>query len=186
MGGIVGSLYAGIRPDRVSHLASLEGFGLPATSPDQAPARYQRWLDEQLMPAPMRLMADFDEVAARLRRNNPRLPVAWAEWLAPHLAEAAGEGVRYRADPKHRWVNPVLYRLEEAQACWRGTAAKILWLAGDEATLLKWLKESPDEFAARRACYAQLEFEALADCGHNLHHDAPVEVARRLAAFVTD
>ena len=37
LGGNVAALYAGIRPERVAKLVNLEGFGLPATRPEQAP-----------------------------------------------------------------------------------------------------------------------------------------------------
>ena len=46
MGGNVVMLYAGARPQRVRRLVNLEGFGMPATRPDQAPKRYARWMDE--------------------------------------------------------------------------------------------------------------------------------------------
>ncbi|NDE40878.1 MAG: alpha/beta fold hydrolase, partial [Betaproteobacteria bacterium] len=46
MGGGVVMLYAGIRPERVRRLVNLEGFGMPATTPDQAAGRYARWMDE--------------------------------------------------------------------------------------------------------------------------------------------
>lgn len=39
MGANVASLYAGVRPERVSKLINLEGFGLPETHPKQAPSR---------------------------------------------------------------------------------------------------------------------------------------------------
>ena len=42
MGGNIAMLYAGVRPQRVRRLVSLEGFGMTRTTPDQAPARYAR------------------------------------------------------------------------------------------------------------------------------------------------
>ena len=39
MGGNIAALYAGVRPQRVRCLVNLEGFGMPRTSPDQAPAQ---------------------------------------------------------------------------------------------------------------------------------------------------
>ncbi len=39
MGGIIASAYAGIRPERVARVVSLEGFGLARTQPDAAPSR---------------------------------------------------------------------------------------------------------------------------------------------------
>ena len=184
MGGIVAGLYAGARPERVSHLVSLEGFGLPATEPAEAPARYRRWLDELTQPVSSKAMPGLDDVAERLCRNNSRLPAAWARWLAPQLAAPVEAGIKYRADPQHRWVNPVLYRLEEAKACWREVAAKVLWLGGDEAALLRWLKETPEAFASRKDCFRDFRYVTVPDAGHALQHDAPAFVARQIADFV--
>ena len=44
MGGILACLYAGIRPERVESVISLEGFGIAPTTPDMATERYQKWL----------------------------------------------------------------------------------------------------------------------------------------------
>ena len=46
MGGNIAALYAGMRPERVRCVVNLEGFGLPRTSPEQAPARLRKWLDQ--------------------------------------------------------------------------------------------------------------------------------------------
>ena len=46
MGGNVAMMYGGVRPERVRKLVNLEGFGLPATRPAQAPTRYAQWIDE--------------------------------------------------------------------------------------------------------------------------------------------
>ena len=46
MGGHVATLYAGARPQRIRRLVNLEGFGMPASPPEQAPKRYAQWLDE--------------------------------------------------------------------------------------------------------------------------------------------
>ena len=52
MGGNVAMIYAGVRPERVRRLVNLEGFGMPATRPEQAPGRYAQWLDEIKQSAP--------------------------------------------------------------------------------------------------------------------------------------
>src|SRR5690606_5414165 len=77
MGGNVAMLYAGIRPARVRRLVNLEGFGLPATRPEQAPGRYARWMDEirqhERGELQLKSYADADGVAGRLMKTNPRL-----------------------------------------------------------------------------------------------------------------
>ena len=46
MGGNIAMLYAGVRPERIRKLVNLEGFGMPASRPSQAPGRYAKWMDE--------------------------------------------------------------------------------------------------------------------------------------------
>src|SRR5664279_5598178 len=46
MGGNVAMLYAGICPERIRRLVNLEGFGMPAATPDEAPGRYLKWIKE--------------------------------------------------------------------------------------------------------------------------------------------
>src|SRR4029450_10948545 len=50
LGGNVVMFYAGVRPQRVRSLVSLEGFGIPAEAPQAAPGKMQRWLDALTAP----------------------------------------------------------------------------------------------------------------------------------------
>src|SRR4051812_25707879 len=82
LGGNVAALYAGSRPERIGKLVNLEGFGLRATKPEQAPERYAKWLAELRSPPQLRPYADFGELAARMRKGNPRLSAQRADFLA--------------------------------------------------------------------------------------------------------
>ena len=118
MGGNVAMLYAGIRPGRIRRLINLEGFGMPATQPAQAPQRYAQWLDQlqQLHTGAMDMRShdSLQSVARRLIKTNPRLSPERAEWLAQHWAreEAPGQW-RIQGHPAHRISNAQLYRLDE-------------------------------------------------------------------------
>ena len=46
MGAMIAGIYAGVRPARIARLSLVEGFGLNATRPAEAPGRYARWLRE--------------------------------------------------------------------------------------------------------------------------------------------
>jgi len=64
MGGNVVMLYAGVRPTRVRRLVNLEGFGMPATQPLDAPARYAKWMDQlKKLHAGELAMRPYDDVA---------------------------------------------------------------------------------------------------------------------------
>lgn len=185
MGGNVANLYAGVRTDRVRRLALLEGFGLPRTAASAAPARYEKWLDELAAPPTLKPYASLDEVAARLMRNNPRLSIERARFLAPHWSLPQSDGSFLPAgDPAHKTVNPILYRIEEALACWRRIECSVLWVWGDGEWMRKWFRSGEDDLAQRRAAFRDLREVTLPDCGHMMHHDQPAALARALEAFL--
>lgn len=185
LGGNVAALYAGVRPERVARLVNLEGFGLPPTHPDQAPRRYARWLNELRNAPALRPYADFAALAERLQRNNPRLTRARADFLARHWGRQADDGsVVLRGDPAHKVVNPILYRTDEARACWRQVSAPVLWVEASESEALKRIGLSAQEQAERRAAFSNLRHVTVPQAGHMLHHDRPEEVARLIEEFL--
>jgi len=184
MGGNVASLYAGIRPERVGRFANLEGFGLWVVAPDEAPARLGKWLqqvrDDEVAFRRYDTAASFAE---RLLRDNPRLTAERAAFLAEHSLRSVDGGVMFAADPRHRWTNPVLYRLEEAKACWRRVKAPTLWVGARDSFVMKGFADHQDDYRERLACYAQVREVLLDDCGHNVHHDQPALIAGLLTEF---
>lgn len=184
MGGNVACLYAGVRPGRVRALVNLEGFGLPATQPHNAPRRYARWLDELHAPPGMREYDGFDALATRLRQQNPRLTSERAAFLAQHWGELRDGRVVLRGDPAHKIVNPVQYQLEEAKACWRAVTAPVLWVEGADTATPGMLGLSEVDVAARKACFARLTSRVLPDCGHMVHHDQPALLAAAIESFL--
>ncbi|MDP1651380.1 MAG: alpha/beta hydrolase, partial [Rhodocyclaceae bacterium] len=176
-------LYAGVRPARVAKLAILEGFGLHPTEPAQAPGRYAKWLDQDKAGATLRDYTDLAEFAQRLMRDNPRLTQAQADFLAANFSQRRPDGrFGYAADPWHRVVHPVLYRLEEAQACWRAVTAPVLWGVAADSRLYKEFTGHEDEYRVRLDSFRTLREVVLEDSGHMLHHDQP----QRLAALLED
>ena len=183
LGGNVASIYAGVRPQRVAKLVNLEGFGLPATSPEEAPRRYARWLHELHDPPRLRAYKDFGALAERLRQANPRLSAERAAFLARHWGREAGSGgVVLRGDPAHKIVNPVLYHYEEVRACWRQVSAPVLWVDGAESEALK--RFNPEQHAERRSSFADVRHVTVPGAGHMLHHDQPEALARLIEDFL--
>jgi len=185
LGGNVGGLYAGIRPQRVARFVNLEGFGMPATRPVQAPKRYARWMDELKAAPRWRPYASYEELADRMQKNNTRLTRERAEFLARHWGrEAEGGSVILRSDPAHKLVNATLYRLDEAQACWAQATAPVLWVDAEHSETRTRMKLSAAELAERRAAFKDLRHRTVMDAGHMLHHDRPDEVARLIEEFL--
>ncbi|AVS84731.1 alpha/beta hydrolase [Paracidovorax avenae] len=191
MGGNVAMAYAGVRPSRIRRLVNLEGFGLPATEPAQAPARYAQWLDElrTLEAGGMELKRyeSAEAVAGRLMKTNPRLGRDQAEWLAREWAEPDGAGAwRILGDAAHKVVNPLLYRVEEALALYAGISAPVLAVEASDDSMGQWWKGrySLEEYHRRLEHVRDCRTAVVQDAGHMLHHDQPAVVARLIEDFL--
>jgi pimeloyl-ACP methyl ester carboxylesterase len=184
MGAMVAGLYAGIRPERVEALALVEGFGLPDSRPEEAPGRYARWLKEQRQTPQFVPLASLEVVAGKLIERNPRLTPARAHWLAGELTRTDGHGrLLYRADPRHKMVNPVLYRLREAQACWRRIECPVLWVFGGDMWDHPMAKGVFDTLDLRRTCFARLREVTVPNAGHMIQWEQPETLAHELETF---
>lgn len=190
MGGNIAMFYAGARPARIRRLVNLEGFGLPATQPSQAPQRTAQWLDElqQLRTGALALKpyASAEYVAQRLRKTNPRLPADKALWLAQHWAAPQADG-RWAVlgDAAHKVVNPYLYRVEEAQAHYAAITAPVLSVEASDDSLAGWWKEQYTlaQYHERLQVVPHCRIACVQDAGHMLHHDQPATVAALIEDF---
>lgn len=191
MGGNVAMMYAGVRPERIRRLVNLEGFGLPATRPDQAPKRYAQWIDEikQLHTGDMALKGydSQDGVARRLMKTNPRLSEDKAQWLAGHWAQPNAQGQwEILGDPAHKITSAQLYRLDEAMALYKNIAAPVLAVEASDDSLSQWWKGryTLDEYHQRLTHVRNVRTAVVHDAAHMLHHDQPAQVARLIEEFL--
>lgn len=191
MGGNVAMLYAAVRPERVRRLINLEGFGLPATRPTQAPARYTQWLDElkQLHRGELTLR-HYDSLAAvarRLIKTNPRLSPDKAHWLAAHWsAETAPGQWTILGEAAHKIINPQLYRVDEMLAVFASIRAPMLMVEASDDSMAQWWKGkyALPEFHERLKAVPDVTLRQLPDCSHMLHHDQPELLARLIEDFL--
>ncbi len=212
MGGNIASIYSGVCPERVKKLINLEGYGLPSARPFDAPDRYRKWLDQLHHPPKPRTFTSRQEVIDLLKRVNPRLTDERAQFLSGHWAGEQDSGKwQVLADPMHRNSSPLLYRAEEALACWSGITAPTLWVESEFTDIWQRLgptwnavntpeqHEETEEERRRRIAWKrtfQIEFERrlsaipiverayVANASHMLHHDQPEEVARLVEKFL--
>lgn len=188
LGANVAGIYAGVRPSRVRKLVSLEGFGMPVTQPDLAPARYAKWLDELGETSGLRSYATQADVAARLQKTNPRLSDAHAAFLSAHWAAPNENGTwDILADPAHRRSNPNLYRVEEVMACWKLITASVLWVEAKNSELLPRIgvgAAARAEIDRRIAHIHDVTVLMVDDAGHMVQHDQPEIVAAAIEQFL--
>jgi len=184
MGGNIAALYAGVRPDRVRSIVNLEGFGMPRTSPQEAPGRLRKWLDELKSTPQLKEYESFERLADIIRARYPRLDAARAAFVAAAWGRAEANGrIRLLGDPRHRRVNPVLYKREDAEASWREIRAPILMMLGEDSELLPKLGNAGSE-EAFRAVMPGVEFARVPGAGHMLHLERPELVAPLAEAFL--
>jgi pimeloyl-ACP methyl ester carboxylesterase len=191
MGGNVVMFYGGVRPERVRRLVNLEGFGMPATQPSQAPGRYATWMDElkKLHRGEMDLKAydSADGVARRLMKTNPRLGQDKADWLARHWAaeNAAGQWA-IQGDPAHKLTNAQLFRVEEVMALYQGLTMPVLAVEASDNSLDMWWrgKYTLAEYHERLKAVPNVEIAHIDDAGHMMHHDQPEVLAALIERFI--
>jgi pimeloyl-ACP methyl ester carboxylesterase len=183
MGGNVAMMYAGVRPQRIRRLINLEGFGLGATTPDRAPARYREWLDEVKDGTSYATYSDFAQFEAVLARRNPRTSVEHIAFIARSWARQREDGgVELRSDSRHKRVNPVLYQRDQAEACWREILAPLLFVVGGRSDVAQRLTDGASA-AHFSQLFHSLTMATIADAGHMLHHERPREVAELIEQF---
>jgi pimeloyl-ACP methyl ester carboxylesterase len=183
MGGNIATLYAGIRPERVGRVVCIEGFGLPRTQPEQAPGRFREWLKELRHEHRLATFPSLEAFAHLLARRNPRLTPERARFIAQSWTRPVDGGVQVLGDPRHKRVNAVLYRREEAEACWREVVAPVLYVVAAQSEFLSRLGEDgrPERMSS---IIRRLEPCVIEDASHMLHHERPAELARAIEAFL--
>jgi pimeloyl-ACP methyl ester carboxylesterase len=185
MGGNIACLYSGIFPERVSHLVSLDVIGLPDSDPGDAPARYKKWMNQVKGSLSFSRYQDQGQLATHISKLAPGINQTRAAFIAESWSSAAKEGgYRIKADPRHKRINPVLYRREEAKSCWRNILAKTMLVFGEESRFYKdySIEGYQQDFAD---CIKNLQVEIIPTSGHMLHFQQPEKLAEILNLFLS-
>jgi len=186
MGGNIAGLYTGLFPQRVKRLILAEGFGMPPTDAKQAPGRMKKWIDQRNDPPKLRPYGSEEEVAARLKTNTPGLSNERADFLVQHWAKKISNSeYELRADPKHKMINPILYRHEEAFNFWSEITCPTLWVHSDSDWLTKFMKDDITTIAKYRSSFKNLSETKISGSTHMMHHDSPEKFATIIESFFT-
>jgi pimeloyl-ACP methyl ester carboxylesterase len=191
MGGNIAMLYAGARPERIRALVNLEGFGMPASKPAQAPGRYAKWI-EQLKAyhrgeIDLKSYDSMESVARRLMKTNKRLTQEKAEWLAQYWARPDADG-RWRilGDAAHKIINASLFRVDEVLEIYKAIRAPVLAVEASDDSLATWWQGrfTLAEYHERLKAVSDMRLGKVHDAGHMLHHDQPQQLAHLIEEFL--
>lgn len=185
LGGNIASVFAGLRPERLTRLVSLDGFGpLMDRIPADMYSVLRNYLEIPKRTKSQSGYATLSDVGQRLRRANPRLTHDKAMFLAEHSSFLHPDGVyRWLFDPGHQASLPSLHRMEEWASIWSRIHIPVLWIASHDQRP-NAPASHPTELAARSRLIQKLTFRRISDTGHNLHHDAPGRVAEAIERFL--
>jgi pimeloyl-ACP methyl ester carboxylesterase len=187
LGGNIASVFAGLRPDRLSHLLSLDGFG-PLTN--LIPVDVKQILSHMLsLRVDRRSHSGYpgvSEMAARLRKGNPRLSEEQAQFLAFHNSGKDADGSRrWLFDPVHQRALPSIPVMADWGRIWADIQVPVLWISSSDARPHAAVN-IPGEMERRAALMPNLRWVSLPDTGHNIHHDEPALVARLIETFIAN
>lgn len=184
MGANVAVHYAGLRPEKIRRVVSLEGFGplLRKNETTEPPvAKMVGWFDELKAVRPFPSYATFEDAAAELQRKNRRLSEVQAQFLSRefYVPDEAGRMQRL-GDPVYKVREVGRYRREDVDAAWANVSAPILHVsAADERDK----DPAAAVFRERYRIFRDFREEIVPDCGHMIHHDQPVKLAGYMEAF---
>ncbi|CAH1669369.1 alpha/beta fold hydrolase [Chelatococcus asaccharovorans] len=184
LGGNVAGIFAGLRPERISHLVSLDGFGpLVDHVPVDPVALLRRHIEAREREG--RAYPDIATMAARLRQANPRLTQGQAMLLAEHSSAEGPDGQRrwlYTGDFQRSL--PSLRTIAEWGRLWAGITAPALWVMSED-TRPNAPVRFPAEIERRAALMPRLARRQIPGTSHNLHHDEPAVVAKLIEDFIS-
>jgi len=183
LGGNVASVYAGLRPDKIKRMVSIDGFGMIPVKPADFRNLLSHWIDAERQSKPKRY-ASVAEMADKLVAANHRLSWTKALFLARQMARPLdGGGFTWQFDLMDRRSMPTMRTLEEWGACWEHISADTLWIAasdprpgtvGSDLKAFAWIVEQIGKASIVR----------LPETGHNVHHDSPGRLAAVVEPFL--
>jgi pimeloyl-ACP methyl ester carboxylesterase len=183
LGGNVASVYAGLRPEKIKRMVSIDGFGMIAVKPPDFRNLLSHWIDAQRKPEPRRY-ASVQEMAHKLAAANRRLTWDKALFLAGNMSRPLDDGgFTWQFDLVERRSMPTMRTLEEWAACWQRISADKLWIAASDPRP-GTVASDPQAFAWVVEQIGKNSLVRVPETGHNVHHDSPGALAAVIEPFL--
>ncbi len=174
MGGSVSAYYAGLRPERLTGLALLEGIGVPDMAGLDGPSRTAGWIEAwRTARAKVRPMPSIEEAMRRLRKHDDKLDEAQARRFAELGTRKIEGGYVWKHDPLHRTAGPHAFRLDVAIKYWERVTCPVLIVDGADSQF----RLPTEDRAKRRALFANHRHVIVDNAGHAIPRHQPARVA---------
>ena len=186
MGGNIALMYAGIRPDRVARVMTLEGLGMPDTTSESSPKKIANWLDEVVTQQETKIYPDSETLKKSIRAGNPSLDEEMVEeltslWARPH--DESGQ-MRLKHDHAHRYPSPLRYNFDDVLATWQNVSAVSAIVMAEDSSFYKRYKRSGRLVEAiANLPMAEDGVFVVGNASHMLHLEQPKDVAQCVNVF---
>ena len=179
LGGNIATRYAGIYPDNVKRLVSIEGLGpspkvLAERAAKPMAERMRTWIEARrgLAGRLPRRYASIEDAFARMREANQRLSLEQATHLTRYGVNQNEDGTySWKFDPYLHVFPPVDLPVAEIELLWANVACPTLLVYGKES----WASNPQED--GRIRYFANARVVSFERAGHWVHHD-------RLDAFL--
>jgi pimeloyl-ACP methyl ester carboxylesterase len=173
LGGNIATRYAGIYPDKVRRLVSIEGLGpspkvLAERGAKSMAERLRDWIESQrgLAGRMPRRYATMEDAVARMQAANKHLSLEQARHLTRYGVDQNEDGTfSWKFDPYLHVFPPIDLAVADIEALWARVACPTLLVYGKES----WASNPQEDGRARHFKNARVVMVEKA--GHWVHHD---------------
>ena len=184
MGASIACYFGGAFPERVWGMCLLDGIGPPdASERPSPPQRIARWIGEvrrreARTPTPLE---SLEKAAEAIKQVSTRATPETLLALAEQATRLSSDGDRFwRFDPLHRTQGAMAFQAEVFYRFLETIDCPVYALWAEHSPM-----HTPDEGRRLDALGESLaKVDTIPDTGHNLHHERPDEVAKRVRAFL--
>src|SRR6185369_1328315 len=189
LGGNIALRYAGIYPDTVAKLVSIEGLGPSPRKRAERSAktiadRMDDWTREQrgLAGRLPRRYASIEDAFRRMQEENPHLTAEQARHLTVHGANQNEDGTySWKFDNDVRAFPPYDMSRRDIQLLWSRITCPTLLLHGRES---RWAGNPAED--GRAAHFPLARVAGIERAGHWLHHDRLDEFLTIVRGFLAE
>jgi len=189
MGGNIALMYAGIKPERIANVISLEALGMAPTESTDTPGKYRRWMFEILSGEPSKVYPNEESFRRSIRKGNPSLNEGMVSelvelWGQPYGSDGA---LQLKHDHSHRYANPVRYNFDDVVAVWREITARVGVVMASQSKMYHYMQKMGRIEQARQVLkIADQDYFLVEDSDHMVHLEQPYETAMCIAQFLNN
>jgi pimeloyl-ACP methyl ester carboxylesterase len=182
LGGNIALQYAGVFPDEVQRLVSIEGYGRPAEVTRPSPVeQLVGWIElgRAMSGRSPRRYSSLDEAFERMQEENPHLSPEQARHLTVHGSNQNEDGsYSWKFDNYVRLHDPWDFGGDQMRALWSEITCPVLLISGAES----WAARPGVDL---RRNFRDARHEIVANAGHWVHHDQLDTVTGLVRAFLS-